>query len=106
MSWNYRVIKQEDGDESHYGIHEVYYNDDGSLFCYTDNCSDVFWQEGESGSDTTKTGPGGVRVISREQFRSGKFSQQITDGTARVDGYTDDVVSSPEGDHGRAGSAG
>lgn len=60
----------------------------------------------EGGSDTTKTGPGGVRVISRDQFRSGKFAQQIKDGTARVDGYTDDVVSTPEGEHGRAGTAG
>ena len=39
MTWNYRVIKHEDeiaGEiEESLGIHEVYYNDDGSLWQYT-----------------------------------------------------------------------
>ncbi len=29
--WNYRVIKHE----SFYGLHEVFYNDDGSIFTWT-----------------------------------------------------------------------
>lgn len=32
MTWNYRIVKQAkiEGEET-YGIHEVYYNDDGSI---------------------------------------------------------------------------
>lgn len=32
VTWNYRVVKRADieGEET-YGIHEVYYNDDGSI---------------------------------------------------------------------------
>ncbi len=34
--WNHRVIKKiyEDGEEE-YGIHEVFYNTDGTIFGYT-----------------------------------------------------------------------
>lgn len=39
MSWNHRVIKQAylcyDEYETIFGIHEVYYNEDGSLRNYT-----------------------------------------------------------------------
>ncbi len=34
--WNHRVIKKTfENDEEQYGIHEVFYNDDGTIFCYT-----------------------------------------------------------------------
>jgi hypothetical protein len=29
--WNHRVIKRTIGDSESFGIHEVYYNDDGSV---------------------------------------------------------------------------
>lgn len=38
MSWNHRVIKktyQPSGEES-YGIHEVYYNENGEIYAYTE----------------------------------------------------------------------
>lgn len=31
MSWNYRIIRRTIGDEHQYGLHETYYNEDGSL---------------------------------------------------------------------------
>jgi hypothetical protein len=34
MSWNYRIVKYHDG--SGYGIHEVYYGDDGQLVSRTE----------------------------------------------------------------------
>jgi hypothetical protein len=39
MSWNYRVVKgkSEDGDEEYFGIHEVYYNKDGSIRLMTES---------------------------------------------------------------------
>jgi len=30
MTWNYRVVKRTVGEATGYGIHEVYYSDDGS----------------------------------------------------------------------------
>ena len=35
--WNYRIIKQTVNKEVTYGLHEVIYNDDGKLSCYTEN---------------------------------------------------------------------
>ncbi len=29
MTWNYRVVKKRSGCEEFYGIHEVYYSEDG-----------------------------------------------------------------------------
>ena len=34
--WNHRVVKRIVGGYPEYGIHEVYYNDDGSIQGYTD----------------------------------------------------------------------
>ena len=34
-SWNYRVIRTEDGDEPWYAIHEVYYDDNHAVDGYT-----------------------------------------------------------------------
>ena len=34
MSWNYRVVRHGEGDRLWYGLHEVYYNDDGSICCW------------------------------------------------------------------------
>ena len=36
MAWNHRVMKQKDGDEDWYQIHEVYYKD-GKVSGYTKN---------------------------------------------------------------------
>lgn len=39
MTWNYRIIKKktEGFDEVYYEMHEVYYNDDGSIYALTEN---------------------------------------------------------------------
>jgi len=37
MSWNYRVIKTLEGTEFVFGVHEVYYHEDGSLSSYTED---------------------------------------------------------------------
>ena len=37
MSWNYRVIKKIIGSEESFQIHEVYYNDDGTIKAWTEN---------------------------------------------------------------------
>lgn len=51
--WNHRVMKRTLGDGSeYYGIHEVFYNDDGSIYAFTKNSMDVF---GESVEDLRQT---------------------------------------------------
>ena len=35
MSWNYRVVTQDGG--ASYGIHEVYYTQDGSIRCWSES---------------------------------------------------------------------
>lgn len=40
--WNHRVIKKVTEIGTFYGIHEVFYNDDGSIYSYTENPVDVF----------------------------------------------------------------
>lgn len=35
MSWNYRVMRREFAGEVSFGIHEVYYNEDGSIRNWT-----------------------------------------------------------------------
>lgn len=35
MSWNFRIIKNINGS---FGIHEVYYDDQGNVNCWSENC--------------------------------------------------------------------
>jgi|TARA_R110002167_G_scaffold147043_1_gene339026 hypothetical protein len=35
MGWNHRVMKQKDGDDDYYQIHEVYYKKNGKVDGYT-----------------------------------------------------------------------
>lgn len=37
MSWNYRVIKTLEDTKYVFGVHEVYYHEDGSLSSYTED---------------------------------------------------------------------
>lgn len=34
--WNHRLIKREYDECVQFGIHEVFYNDDGSIYAYTE----------------------------------------------------------------------
>ena len=47
MTWNHRVIEHENADEKWWSIHEVYYNEDGSLLGYAESPAGVMWYEGE-----------------------------------------------------------
>lgn len=35
MSWNYRLVRHTQGDDSYITVHEVYYDDDGNPKAYT-----------------------------------------------------------------------
>lgn len=37
MSWNYRAIEKEYKGEKYYEIHEVYYNDNGTIYAMSEN---------------------------------------------------------------------
>ena len=39
--WNHRVVKEKLGDEDWYSVREVFYNDDGSIYAYTDDPVDI-----------------------------------------------------------------
>jgi|32_taG_2_1085360.scaffolds.fasta_scaffold54029_3 hypothetical protein len=44
MRWNYRIIYHDDHEHPYYGLHEVYYNQDGKIEVWTaeaDIVSDV-----------------------------------------------------------------
>lgn len=43
MSWNYRIIETRFDTESRFGIHEVFYYEDGSIRCWTESPVDVSW---------------------------------------------------------------
>ena len=35
--WNNRIIKHEKGGATWYSVHEVFYNEDGSIYAHTDD---------------------------------------------------------------------
>ena len=37
MTWNYRVLRHVDSGMEYYGLHEVYYNGDGSIAAWTED---------------------------------------------------------------------
>lgn len=49
--WNYRIIRFTRGGSSYLALHEVYYNEDGSVWSYTENAVDVLvgLEEGKKG---------------------------------------------------------
>lgn len=49
MFWNHRVIEAEDVDgKKFYGIHEVYYDNDGNPMAYTEDAVGIVWEEGDN----------------------------------------------------------
>ena len=36
MSWNYRILAHEDGDDWFFQIHKVYYDEEGKVNGYTE----------------------------------------------------------------------
>ena len=43
MSWNHRIMRvmSDDGNTAHYGIYEVYYDDEGNVEGWTESPTDV-----------------------------------------------------------------
>ena len=54
MTWNYRVIEFQSGDEIHRAIHEVYYDEAGKPNGYTENPASVFWNADEDPGAASK----------------------------------------------------
>jgi hypothetical protein len=48
VTWNYRVIEFQTGDETHRAIHEVYYDDAGKPNGYTANPASIWWYADEA----------------------------------------------------------
>ncbi|MDN7700036.1 hypothetical protein QZM15_16320 [Burkholderia sp. AU44665] len=48
MIWNHRVIEHEANGEKWRSIHEVYYDDTGVPWAYTENPTPVQWSEGDN----------------------------------------------------------
>jgi hypothetical protein len=47
MTWNYRVVRFEDGEDSFFQIHEVYYSGDGKITMWSEKAVGVSWCESE-----------------------------------------------------------
>ena len=45
--WNNRVIKHEKDGATWYSVHEVFYNEDGSIYAYTDNAITIIGETEE-----------------------------------------------------------
>ena len=45
--WNNRVIKHEKDGTTWYSVHEVFYNEDGSIYAYTDNAITIIGETEE-----------------------------------------------------------
>ena len=50
-TWNLRIIHYDKREPSGYGVHEVFYNEDGTVFDYTENPIDI---TGETIEDVKK----------------------------------------------------
>ena len=48
MGWNYRIIHHDVGEHSWYGIHEVYYKDNGDVRCYSTKPDPICGEELDS----------------------------------------------------------
>ncbi len=49
--WNNRIIKHEKNGTIWYGVHEVFYNKDGSIYAYTEDAITII---GETEEETIK----------------------------------------------------
>ena len=47
--WNNRIIKHEKGEVTWYSVHEVFYNEDGSIYAHTEDPITIV---GETKSET------------------------------------------------------
>jgi hypothetical protein len=54
MTWNYRVVRFEEGDCHYLQIHEVYYSGDGKITMWSEEAVGVHWYESE-GTNGGKT---------------------------------------------------
>lgn len=54
MTWNYRVIEFQFGDETHRAIHEVYYDEAGNPNGYAENPASISWNADEDPGAASK----------------------------------------------------
>jgi hypothetical protein len=54
MSWNYRVLKTEDQHGTHFGIHEVYYDESGRPRMYSESPMSPYGETLEELADDLK----------------------------------------------------
>lgn len=58
MHWNYRVIRHDDSNEHRtyiwFGIHEVFYDDNGVPAACTENAMAPYWEPEENGEDVLR----------------------------------------------------
>ena len=45
--WNNRIIKHEKDEVTWYSVHEVFYNEDGSIYAYTDDAITIIGETEE-----------------------------------------------------------
>ncbi len=45
--WNNRIIKHEKDGATWYSVHEVFYNEDGSIYAYTEDAITIIGETGE-----------------------------------------------------------
>ena len=45
--WNNRIIKHEKDGTTWYSVHEVFYNEDGSIYAYTDDAITIIGETEE-----------------------------------------------------------
>lgn len=45
--WNNRIIKHEKDGNTWYSVHEVFYNEDGSIYAYTDDAITIIGETEE-----------------------------------------------------------
>ena len=45
--WNNRIIKHEKGGVTWYSVHEVFYNEDGSIYAYTEDAITIIGETEE-----------------------------------------------------------
>mgnify|MGYP005992249943 CR=1 FL=1 len=51
MKWNYRVVETKSFEETSFGIHEVYYDDEGNITNVSIEPVGVVWSDDESGQE-------------------------------------------------------
>jgi hypothetical protein len=47
VTWNFRILYHDKDEYPWYGVHEVFYNEDGNIYTYTENAMDLIGETEE-----------------------------------------------------------